>query len=59
MQGLVFFSIFGSTSFAADPIILIEKTKSSVIIHSLYIDDILLTGSDDTSILAAKTYLQD
>ena len=37
---------------------LTKKTKGSLVILVVYNDDIILTGSDDTSILSTKTYLQ-
>ena len=37
---------------------LTKKTKGGLVILVVYIDAIILTGSDDTSILATKTYLQ-
>ena len=37
---------------------LTKKTKGGLVILAVYVDDIILTGSDDTSILATKTYLQ-
>ena len=37
---------------------LTKKTKGGLVILVVYVDDIILTGSDDTSILATKTYLQ-
>ena len=36
---------------------LTKKTKGGVIILVVYIDDILITSSDDTVIHATKTYL--
>ena len=37
---------------------LTKKTKGGLVILIVYSDDIILTGSDDTSILATMTYLQ-
>ena len=37
---------------------LTKKTKGGLAILVVYDDDIILTGSDDTGILATKTYLQ-
>ena len=37
---------------------LTKKTKGGLVILAVYIDDIILIGSNDTSILATKTYLQ-
>ena len=51
-------SAFGFTSCAADPTVLTKKTKGGLVILAVYVDDIILTGSDDTGILATKTYLQ-
>ena len=50
-------SAFGFTSCAVDPTVLTKKTKGGLVILVLYVDDIILTGSDDTGILAVKTYL--
>ena len=36
---------------------LTKKTKGGLVILEVYVDDIILTGSDDTCILAMKTYL--
>ena len=33
------------------------RTKGGVVILVVYIDDMLLSGSNDTSILTTKTYL--
>ena len=51
-------SAFGFTSCASDPTVLTKKTKSGLVILAVYVDDIILTGSDDIGILATKTYLQ-
>ena len=51
-------SVFGFTSCTADPIVLTKKTKGGLVILVVYVDDIILTGSNDTSILVTKTYLQ-
>ena len=37
---------------------LTKKNKGGLVILTVYVDDIILTGSDDTGILAMKTYLQ-
>ena len=37
---------------------LTKKTKGGLVILEVYVDDIILTGSDDTGILTTKTYLQ-
>ena len=37
---------------------LTKKTMSGLVTLKVYVDDIILTGSDDTRILATKTYLQ-
>ena len=36
---------------------LTKKTKGGLIILAVYVDDIILTGSDDIDILDTKTYL--
>ena len=41
-----------------DPTVLTKKTKGGLLILAVYVDNIILTGSDDTSILAMKAYLQ-
>ena len=51
-------SAFGFTSCVADPTVLTKKTKGGLVILVVYVDDIILTRSDDTGILATKTYLQ-
>ena len=38
---------------------LTKKTKGGLIILVVYVDDILLTSSDDTGIRATKIYLQE
>ena len=37
---------------------LTKKTKGGLLIIAVYVDNIILTGSDDTGILAMKAYLQ-
>ena len=37
---------------------LIKKTHDGLVILAFYVDDILLTGSDDTGIHVTKSYLQ-
>ena len=37
---------------------LTKKTKGGLVILAVYVDEIILTGSDDTGILTTKTYLQ-
>ena len=37
---------------------LIKKAQDGLFILAFYVDDILLTGSDDTSIHATKAYLE-
>ena len=37
---------------------LTKKTKGGLVILPVYVDDIILTWSDDIGILATKTYLQ-
>ena len=51
-------SIFGFTSYVVNPTMLTTKTKGGLVILSAYMDAILLTSSDDTSIYANKTHLQ-
>ena len=55
LSGLLSSSSF--TSCAVDPTVLIKKTQGDIVILVVHVDDILLTGSDDTSIYATKTYL--
>ena len=50
-------SAFGFTSCVANPTVLTKMTKGGPFIIAIYVDDIILTGSDDTGILATKTYL--
>ena len=56
-QSLVVFLAFGFTSCTVVLTILIKKTKGSLIILAIYVDDILLTGSDDTGSQSSLTYL--
>ena len=56
LSGLL--SMFGFTSCATDPIVLIKKTQGGLVILAVYVDDVLLTRSDDTRIYPTKTYLQ-
>ena len=49
---------FGFTSCAVDHTVLTKKSKGGLVNLAFYIYDIILTGSDDTSILGMKTYLQ-
>ena len=51
-------SIFGFTSCLVDLTVLTKKTKCGLVILAVYVDDILLIGSDETNILATKAYLQ-
>ena len=51
------FPTFGFTSCTVDLTMLMKKTKSGLTILVVYIDDILLTGSDDTGIHSSLTYL--
>ena len=37
---------------------LTKKTKGGLVILAVFVDDIILTGSDGIGILAMKTYLQ-
>ena len=37
---------------------IINKTQGTLVILAVYVDDILLTSSDDTGFHAIKTYLQ-
>ena len=53
-----FLSTFGFTSCAINPTVLTKKTKGCLVILTVYIDDIVLSESDDIGILATKTYLQ-
>ena len=55
-SGLLF--AFGFTSCAGDPTVLTKKSKGGLVILAVYVDDIILTGSNDTGILATNTYLQ-
>ena len=58
MKLSILLSNFDFTSCTTDPIVLTKKTKGSLIILVVYVDDILLTSSDDMGILTTKTYLQ-
>jgi len=37
---------------------LLWRTKSGIVILTVYVDDILLTGSDSTGLLKTKQYLK-
>ena len=41
-----------------NPTVLNKKTKGALVILAVYVHDIILIGSDDTSILTTNTYLQ-
>ena len=56
LSGLL--SSYGFTSCIVDHTVLINKTQGDIVILVVYVDDVLLTGSDDTNIYATKTYLQ-
>ena len=56
LSGLL--STFDFKLCTTNPTVLSKKTHDGFIILAVYVDDILLTGSDDISILANKTYLQ-
>ena len=51
-------STFGFPSCTVDPTVLTKKTKRGLIILAAYVDDIILTVSDDNDILSMNTYLQ-
>ena len=51
-------STFGFTSCVVNSTVLIIKTKGGLVVIIFYVEDILLTGSNDTSIHTTKTYLQ-
>ena len=55
LSGLL--SAFGFTSCATDLTVITKKTKGGLVNFTVYVDDIILTRSDDTGILAMKTYL--
>ena len=40
-----------------DPTVLTKKTKGGIVILAVYVDNIILTRSDDIGILATKTHL--
>ena len=45
-------STYGFTSCTANPTVLIRKTQDGLVILAIYVDDFLLTGSDNTSLRA-------
>ena len=55
-NGLLF--AFGFTLCIIDPTMFSKKTKGGLVILVVYIDDMLVIWSDNTSIHATKTYLQ-
>lgn len=40
-----------------DPIMLKKKIEVGLVIHIVYVDDILMIGCDETSIFIIKAYL--
>ena len=50
-------SAFGFTSCMTNPTVLTKNTKGGLVILAVYVDDIIVTRSDDTDILSRKTYL--
>ena len=49
---------FGFTPCVADPTVLMKQTPRGTIILAVYVDDILMTGSDEAGIKATKEYLK-
>ena len=54
LSGLL--STFGFTSCVVDPVVLIKKTQGDLGILVIYVDDIILTGSDDTGIFNLSSF---
>ncbi|CAA6662620.1 unnamed protein product [Spirodela intermedia] len=52
------FTTFGFVSCIADLIVLMKKIEGSLIILTIYVDDIFVTESDEADISAIKAYLQ-
>ncbi|CAA7396923.1 unnamed protein product [Spirodela intermedia] len=49
---------FNFSSYVVDLTILTKKTKGSLVIFAVYIDDIFMIGSDDADIHYIKAHLQ-
>ncbi|CAA7390675.1 unnamed protein product [Spirodela intermedia] len=52
------FTTFSFTSYTIDPIVLIKKTEDGISIFVVYVDNILVTKSDEAGISTTKAYLQ-
>ena len=57
LSSMVLSSPLVSPSYPVEHIVLNKKTKDVIVILAVYVYDILLTKSDDTSIHPTKTYL--
>ncbi|CAA6675723.1 unnamed protein product [Spirodela intermedia] len=49
---------FDFVSCTADPIVLTKKIEDNLVIFAIYVDDILVTRSDEVDISTTKAYLQ-
>ncbi|KAK4403222.1 Retrovirus-related Pol polyprotein from transposon RE2 [Sesamum angolense] len=49
---------FGFSRCQADHLVFVQTTKTGMVVLAVYVDDILITGSDNDGIEEAKTYLQ-
>ncbi|KAL0337517.1 UNVERIFIED_CONTAM: Retrovirus-related Pol polyprotein from transposon RE1 [Sesamum calycinum] len=57
-QRMSYYGEFGFSRCQADHSVFVQNTKSSIVVFAVYVDDILITGSDIVGIEEAKTYLQ-
>ena len=48
---------YGFVSTISDPIVLRKRTAHGCVILAVYVDDIIITGSDDAEVAATKVYL--
>ena len=48
---------YGFVSTVSDPIVMRKRTPHGCVILAVYVDDIIITGSDDAEVAATKAYL--
>jgi len=51
-------SVIGFHPCHSDHCVFVRRTKSGIIVLAIYVDDILLTGSDSAELLETKQYLK-
>ena len=49
---------YGFNPYKSDPIVMVKTTSLGYVLLAIYVDDIILTCSDETGISATKSYLQ-